>query len=320
MKFAGRMSRRRFNGFITLQNLVDEKVVFVFSEITQVGKMKIFLFNRFTKGGLSMNKVLSEKVMSKDGCHIHYWVSNQGKVSWLIFLHGAGADHEMFNEQLPIVSEEFNLLLWDARGHGLSRPMGDQFSIKLLMEDVIEIMNREGIEKATFIGQSMGGNTAQEMTFYHPHKVEKLVLVDCTCNTMQLTGLERFYLKITPLIIRMFPWSFLVNASVKASALDPKVQDYLRKAFTQVGKKDFIKIFLATAACLHFEEGYKINKPILLVYGERDETGNIKKIASSWASSEPFCRLVEITNASHCANQDNPSEFNSVLWEFLKHK
>lgn len=264
-----------------------------------------------------MNNDLLEKVMSKDGCNIHYWISNQGKDSWLIWLHGAGADHKMFNEQIPVVDKAFNLLLWDARGHGLSRPMGDKFSIKLLMEDLIEIMKIEGIEKATFVGQSMGGNTAQEMAFYHPHKVEKLVLIDCTCNTMKLTAMERFYLYLTPLITRMYPWSNLVHASVKASALQPHVQDYLQQTFNLIGKKDFVKIFLATAACLHYEEGYTINKPILLVYGEYDQTGNIKKIAPSWASSEPNCRLVEIANASHCANQDNPSQFNTSLWEFL---
>ncbi|MDR4318056.1 antibiotic resistance protein [Niallia circulans] len=264
-----------------------------------------------------MNNELFEKVLSKDGCNIHYWVSNKGKSSWLIFLHGAGADHEMFNEQVPIVSNEFNLLLWDARGHGLSRPMGDKFSIKLLMDDLVEIMNKEGIKKATFVGQSMGGNTAQEMAFYYPYRVEKLVLIDCTCNTMKLTGLERFYLNLTPLIIRMYPWSYLVNASVKASAIKPHVQFYLKQVFDLVGKKDFMKIFLATAACLHYEEEYKINKPILLVYGEHDQTGNIKRIASSWASSESNCRLFEISNASHCANQDNPSQFNTVFWDFL---
>lgn len=267
-----------------------------------------------------MNKELFAKSLNKDGCNIRYWILNNGEAPWLIFLHGAGANHEMFYEQIPIVSTKFNLLLWDARGHGLSRPMGDKFSIKLLMEDLIEIMNKERIEKAIFVGQSMGGNIAQEVAFYHPHKVKKLVLIGCTCNTNKLTGIEKFYLSITPLIIRMYPWSHLVKASVKASALKSNVQNYLRKVFNQIGKNDFIKIFLATAACLHYEKGYKINKPILLVYGESDQTGNIKKIASTWASREPFCRLVEISNASHCANQDNTSQFNTVFWEFLNHQ
>ncbi|WKA55537.1 alpha/beta fold hydrolase [Planococcus shixiaomingii] len=264
-----------------------------------------------------MTSNLREKVLAKDGCNIHYWVSNKRKSSWVVFLHGAGADHNMFNEQLPIVSEEFNLLMWDARGHGLSRPLGKNFSVKLLLDDLIEIMNKEGIEKATFVGQSMGGNATQEMAFYHPDKVEKLVLIGCTCNTMRLTGLERFYLKLTPMLIQMYPWKKLVNTSVKASALKPDVQQYLTKALDSIGKKDFSRIFLATAACLHYEKGYNINKPLLLVYGEHDHTGNIKKIASSWAASESDCRLIEIADASHCAHQDNPLQFNAVFRSFM---
>lgn len=262
--------------------------------------------------------VLEQRILTREGCTIHYWVSNLGDYPWLIFLHGAGADHAMFREQMDTVSQDFNVLLWDARGHGLSRPMGDNFSINMIMEDLAEIMNIERIEKATLIGQSMGGNTAQEFTFYYPDKVEKLVLIDCTCNTMKLTRLEAFYLSITPLLTRMFPWKMLVEASVKASALKADVQQYLRESFQRIGKRDFTKIFLATAACLHYEEGYRINKPILLVYGDRDETGNIKKIAPAWAASEPYCTCIELPQASHCSNQDNPSEFNAALIRFLR--
>lgn len=264
-----------------------------------------------------MNSVLSEKTISKDGCKIHYWISNNKNDKWLIFLHGAGADHKMFNDQLPVVNKDFNVLLWDARGHGVSRPIGDKFSIKLLVQDLIDIMNKEGIEKATFIGQSMGGNTAQEMAFYYPEKVENLVFIDCTCNTMRLSNLEKFYLNITPFLMPLFPWNYLVDISAKASSIKGDVQEYLRNTFNKVGKKDFTKIFLETAACLHYEEGYRINKNILLVYGESDNTGNIKKIAPIWASMESNCELFKINNASHCSNQDNPLEFNKVLIDFL---
>jgi len=256
-------------------------------------------------------------VLNKDGCGIHYWTSRREGCPWLIFLHGAGADHAMFAEQVEAVSRDYNVLLWDARGHGRSRPMGEKFSIPLLMEDLMEIMNRERIEQATLIGQSMGGNTAQEFAYHYPDRVETLVLIDCTCNTMRLTGLESFYLNITPLVLRLYPWQQLVRASVRASALQPDVQAYLRAAFNRIGKKDFVTIFLATAACLHEEEGYRINKPILLVYGEKDGTGNIRKIAPAWAASEPYCTLVAIPQASHCSNQDNPSAFHAALLPFL---
>lgn len=264
-----------------------------------------------------MDNYLLEKKLYKDGCDIHYWVSNNVKGPWLIFLHGAGADHEMFNEQLQVLSENFKLLLWDARGHGQSRPLGDNFNIKLLVEDLIKIMAIEEIALATFIGQSMGGNIAQEMEFYYPDKVERLVLIDCSCNTMKLSSLEKFYLNITPFLLSLYPWNYLVNESVKASSVNLDVRDYLRKAFNRIGKNDFSKILLETVACLHYNESYIISKSILIVYGESDNTGNIKKIAKSWSSKEPNCELIMINDAGHCSNQDNPSAFNRVLIAFL---
>lgn len=99
-----------------------------------------------------MDNHFSEKTMNKDDCQLRYWVSDHGNGPWLGFLHGAGADHEMFNDQIKVIGKKFRVLIWDARGHGLSRPMGETFSIKRLVDDLIEMMERENIEKATFIG------------------------------------------------------------------------------------------------------------------------------------------------------------------------
>ncbi len=266
-----------------------------------------------------MDDYFLEKIMNKDGCDIHYWVSGN-KGPWLVFLHGAGADHEMFNDQLQVVSRKFKVLLWDARGHGLSRPMGTSFTIKLLVEDLIEILDRENIDKATFIGQSMGGHTVQQVAFYYPSRVEYLVLIGCACNTMILSKLERFYFNMTPYIIPLCPWKYLMHEIVKESSIKPEVQNYLRKTLKKIGKRDFNKIFLETVACYHYDQKYRINKCILLVYGETDNTGNIKKIAPTWAAKENSCDMVKIDNASHCCNQDNPLKFNEVLMKFLSDK
>jgi pimeloyl-ACP methyl ester carboxylesterase len=68
---------------------------------------------------------------------------------------------------------------------------------------------------------------------------------------------------------------------------------------------------------LHEDEDYYIDKPLLLICGEHDNTGNIKKIAKSWASREPKCEFHWIADAGHCANQDNPEAVNKLLLPFL---
>jgi len=261
---------------------------------------------------------LLEKTLQKDACEIHYWITPEPKGPWLVFLHGAGADHRMFKEQLPAVKDSYSLLLWDARGHGRSRPLGGRVSIPLLVDDMLAILAREGIERATIIGQSMGGNIAQEIAFYHPDKVEALVLIDCTCNTWPLTMTEKLALRAAPFFLRLYPWRLLVRKIAASSAIDPDVQSYLRDAIRTVGKRDFIRIFSATAACLHADPDYRIPVPFLLIVGEQDKLGNIRSVAPLWAKREPQCTIRRIPHAGHCANQDHPKMFNALMVSFLE--
>jgi pimeloyl-ACP methyl ester carboxylesterase len=166
----------------------------------------------------------------------------------------------------------------------------------------------------------MGGNLAQDMSFYHPEKVENLVLIDCTFNTMKLSWVEKFLLSITPGLLRIYPWENMIKQSIKASSINPKVQKYLKETFEKVGYTDFKKIFLETAACLHYEKDYRISKPVLLVCGESDNTGNIKKVMPSWDSYISDGEFHIINDASHCSNQDNSEEFNRLLIDFLRKK
>lgn len=260
---------------------------------------------------------LLNRILEKDGCKIHYWTVRQNGKPWLIFLHGAGLDHQMFADQLPVLRGRFSLLLVDARGHGLSRPMGKEFCIQLFIDDLMMIMSQEKISKATFIGQSLGGNIAQEIAFFYPDKVESLVLIGCTCNTMKLSSLEGLLLKISPRILSYYPWHFLLKQIAEVSALSQPVRDYIKEAINTMGKKDFVHVFSQTLACLHNEDGYKIPKDVLLLCGKHDHTGNIKRVAPKWAELDPRYQFYFIEDAAHCANQDNPNEVNRILLNFL---
>lgn len=258
-----------------------------------------------------------EKILFKDGCGIHYWISYNGNRPWIILLHGACADHHLFDGQVPALKGKYNLLLWDARGHGLSRPMGDDFTIKLLTDDLVTLMNREGIEKASFIGQSMGGNIAQEIAFYHSDKVESLILADCTCNTNRFSKVKRYAMNLVPFITYICPWKVAQRICYRSGAVKKETREYLKQTFMKISKKDFIKIFSAATNCLHYEKGYKINKKIMLICGEYDYLGNLKKSMYRWASYEPKSEYHVLKNAGHSVNKENPEDFNKLMTEFL---
>jgi len=260
-----------------------------------------------------------EHTLERNGCTLHYWLyQGDSAKPLLVFTHGAGADHRMFDPQTNALLGQYPMLTWDVRGHGLSRPDSSPFSIRAAVDDLLTILDTLGIQQAIFAGQSMGGNITQEIAFLYPQRVKALVLIDCACNTFRLSSTEKLMLTIAPAMFKWYPESLLKSQSVQVSAVTEGARAYLREVFQMMSKDEFVNVLLATTGCLHEEPDYHIKQPMLLVHGKHDGTGNIRKVAPKWAAREPHCRYVVIPDAGHVANMDNSPFFNRLLLEFLQ--
>ncbi len=49
-------------------------------------------------------------VLERDGCPIHYWRSERTEGPLIVFTHGAGADHHMFDEQIAALYDRYPTL------------------------------------------------------------------------------------------------------------------------------------------------------------------------------------------------------------------
>ena len=72
---------------------------------------------------------MEQKSFSTAKGRIVYWrnAHRPGRPD-LVFLPGLTADHRLFDKQIAFFEESFNVLVWDAPGHGLSRPFDLDFS------------------------------------------------------------------------------------------------------------------------------------------------------------------------------------------------
>ncbi|MFN8596214.1 MAG: alpha/beta hydrolase [Anaerolineae bacterium] len=259
----------------------------------------------------------TELVLDRQGCPIHYWLAGDPSRPLIVLTHGAGADHRTFDAQLPMLLERYRVLTWDMRGHGQSRPLGESFTIERTTNDLLAILDQINAPTAIFVGHSMGGSVTQEIVYRHPERVRALVIIDSTCNTLPISAAEKVSAAIAPLIFKLLPYEPLKKQSAQASGFRPDVQQYVYDAMSQVTKDEFSSFIVAGLSNLHAEPQYRIPHPLLLVHGDSDQTGNIKKIAPTWAKRDPNCRYVVIPHARHCAHQDNPEFFNRVLADFL---
>ncbi len=267
-------------------------------------------------------RVSEEKKIVNKGCGLHYWVyrakEKECNNEWIIFLHGAGYDHEMFQKQLEVIPDTYNILCSDARGHGLSVPMGDDFSIHLMLEDLLIMMKNEKIKDAIFVGHSMGGNVAQLFLYFYPENVKGLVLIGCMNPMRVLTNKDKYLFRITPYLLKWCPWEKFISIASYLGGVKPETRIYIAKHYYNMGKELLLKVFLEAMTCLQEDSSYHINKPLLILCGKREYLLGVKKSAPKFQKRNKKCKVYMIENAGHNANQDNPEKTNELLLEFIK--
>ena len=106
---------------------------------------------------------------------LHFKKLGTGKP--LIILHGLFGSADNWFSISKELKDIFTLYLIDQRNHGDS-PQSDEWNYQVMVEDLKEIMDNEGLEKAFLMGHSMGGKTAMNFALKYPDKVEKLIVAD----------------------------------------------------------------------------------------------------------------------------------------------
>ncbi len=109
-----------------------------------------------------------------NGIKIHYKVEGRGEP--LVMIGGFDSPLQTWGRQTPVFKQHFKLITFDARGTGRSSKSADSYSIAVMVEDVANLLDLLGIEKAHILGVSLGGLVAQDIAIQYPQRVEKLIL------------------------------------------------------------------------------------------------------------------------------------------------
>src|ERR687893_2482739 len=110
---------------------------------------------------------------------VHYLLEGSEDAPVLVLSNSLGTTLEMWDTQAPTLSERFRLLRYDHRGHGGSPAPPGPYEIGDLGRDVVHLLDRLGIGRASFCGLSVGGMTGMWLAAEAPERVERLVLL-CT--------------------------------------------------------------------------------------------------------------------------------------------
>ena len=113
-----------------------------------------------------------------DGVRIHYEVEGEGPP--LVFCHGLAMSLEVWRIWgfVEGLKDNYELILIDARGHGYSdKPQDPEaYRIEPIVADVVTVLDDLNIEKAHFLGYSMGGQIGWSIGKYAPDRFSSLII------------------------------------------------------------------------------------------------------------------------------------------------
>jgi len=255
----------------------------------------------------------------------HYVREGEGPPG--VFVHGAIVDHTQWRPQLAALSDRYTTVGYDVRGHGRTGGSErERYDVGLFVEDLDALLSALDLEMPVLCGLSMGGCIAQAYAATYPEKLSGIVLADtfspertdwrerlqflmlkATVPPVKLVGYERVEKVLVWLQERIQPGS---------SGEYDKIEE-LREEAPKMATAEFEKVI---GALTRFHEAEfdigTISTPTLVLYGQHDASF-IQRQSALLADRIPGADLVEVPDAGHAANLDNPEFVTEQLREFL---
>lgn len=258
---------------------------------------------------------------------LHYHTYHLGEEKdWVVFVHGAGGSSSIWFKQIKAYKKHFNVLLVDLRGHGKSKDLmqkyyEDQYTFQLISKDILHVLDEAGIEKAHFVGVSLGTIIIRTIGELAPERVESLVMSGAV---MRLNVRSRFlvwvghaFKKVVPFmwLYKLFAWIILPRKRHSESRLL-----FIREA-KKLYKKEFLKWFNMTKEInplLRYFREKELPIPTLYVMGSEDYLflPPVRKVVNDHKQS----MLEVIEKCGHVVNVEQPDVFNRLSIQFLKNQ
>lgn len=148
--------------------------------------------------------------------NVDYYYEQHGKGPPLLLIAGYSSDHTFWDNIANELIKQFTVVRFDNRGIGQTRDDQKSFTIEMMANDTIQLINALDLKNVCIVGHSMGGIIAQIIAKKAPNQLSHLILLNSAkaINCRSLMALEMFLLlleeqaPIETVIQASFPWFF----------------------------------------------------------------------------------------------------------------
>ncbi|MBI3742944.1 MAG: alpha/beta hydrolase [Chloroflexi bacterium] len=258
---------------------------------------------------------------------LHYldW-GTKGKPTMLL-LHGGGQSAHSWDEFSRAMRRDYHVIALDQRGHGDSAwSKNGTYTLAAHQQDIHGFVTKLNLRNITLIGLSMGGRNSYVYASKHPERIKRLVIVDVAPDILKKGGrnIQRFTSKadILPSLEAFVERAHKFNPRRPLEQLRERLSHHLRKVPDGRWTWKYDTRFRGSETkSMRKKENLwpavrRIKAPTLIVRGEVSDIlspSQARRLQKAIKGSH----LVEIANAGHTVNGDNPQAFTAAVQSFL---
>jgi pimeloyl-ACP methyl ester carboxylesterase len=266
------------------------------------------------------------------GHEVTYRMAGQGPA--VVLVHGLAGSSMTWKEVMPALAERFTVVAPDLLGHGQSaKPRGD-YSLGAYASGIRDLLVALEVERATFVGHSLGGGVAMQLAYQFPERCERLALVASGGLGREVTPLLRAVSWpgaefVLPVVLT--PWLRLraetVGGLLRRIGWRPGTTvTEVWRSYTTLTSREGQQAFVQTVRSVIDPSGQRVSAldrlylaaavPTLIVWGDHDRVIPVKH---AYAAHEamPGSRLEILRGAGHFLPFEEPAWFSGTLSDFL---
>jgi pimeloyl-ACP methyl ester carboxylesterase len=275
---------------------------------------------------------LELRELALHGHRIAYRQAGSGPV--IVLIHGITSDSRTWRRVMPYLAQRFTVIAPDLIGHGDSdKPKGD-YSLGAHASGVRDLLVALGHDRASFVGHSLGGGIAMQLSYQFPERCERLVLVDSGGLGRGVSRLLRAAtLPGSELVLPLLAASRLLEAGRLAGGLLGRLGlragtdiEEIARGHATLSDGEARAAFVQTLRSVVEPGGQRVNAsnrlylaerlPLLLIWGAHD---SLIPVAHAHETHEllPASRLEVFSDSGHFPQLDEPERFIDVLGAFI---
>jgi 3-oxoadipate enol-lactonase len=231
--------------------------------------------------------------------------------------HSLMVDHTMWDLNVPALADRYRVLRYDTRGHGRSATTPGPYSIGLLAEDAVGLLDALDIRQAHFVGLSLGGMIGQQVGARFPDRVYSLSLCD-TASEWPIRSVwdERFSIVASQGMAGLLDSTIQRWFTADYIPRNPEVVEWVRQMISRNGVEGYIACASAVRELAQTVMLLKVKAPALILVGRKDSACTVEQAQVIHRMLDDS-QMIVFEDAAHLSNIEQSKAFNDALRTFI---